>query len=86
MPKSNSLKQLIAQLCDALPTHVSTLKKDFEKNCQRIIPAFLDKLDLVTREEFDTQSKVLARTRKKLEALEEHIKELESLLKKKHPK
>jgi len=84
MSKQTYLKQLIAQLCDALPTHVTTLKNDFEKNCDRIIPAFLDKLDLVTREEFDTQSKVLARTRKKLEQLEEQIRHLESLLKTKH--
>lgn len=82
MAKPTDLKHLIAALCDALPTHVSTLKKDFEKNCQQIIPTFLDKLDLVTREEFDTQKNVLARTRKKLEALEKHIKELELSLKK----
>ena len=81
MPKPTDLKKLIAQLCDALPAHAGTLKKDFEKNCRQIVPAFLNKLDLVTREEFDTQSKVLARTRKKLEALEEQIKELEHSLK-----
>ena len=83
MVKPTHLKKLVEQLCDLLPSHVSTLKKDFEKNCQRIIPAFLDKLDLVTREEFDTQSKVLARTRKKLEQLEKQIEHLEHLLKNK---
>jgi hypothetical protein len=44
------------------------------------------KFDLVTREEFDTQSKVLLRTRKKMEELESHIKELEALLKHKDRK
>jgi BMFP domain-containing protein YqiC len=83
MPKPKDFKHLIEQLCDVLPTHVTTMKKDFEKNCQRIIPSFLDKLDLVTREEFDTQTKVLARTRKKLEELEKQIDHLESLLKSK---
>lgn len=86
MPTSTSFKKLIAQLCDALPSNVDVLKKDFEKNCQGILATFFDKFDLVTREEFDTQSKVLARTRKKLEELEAAIKKLEASLKTKHPK
>jgi BMFP domain-containing protein YqiC len=40
------------------------------------------KLDLVTREEFDIQSQVLAKTRAKLEALEARVAELEAQLKK----
>lgn len=83
MSKINFLKQLAAQLTDALPTHLNTLKKDFEKNCHRILLHTFSKLDLVTREEFDTQSKVLLRTRKKLEVLEEQLKKFEALVKKK---
>ncbi len=85
MTKANFLKQLASQLTDALPSHVSTLKKDFEKNCHHILAKAFAKFDLVTREEFDTQTKVLGRTRKKLEELEEHLKALETLLKNKHP-
>lgn len=80
MSKTNFLKNLAAQLTDALPSHIGTLKKDFEKNCQRILAQTFAKLDLVTREEFDTQTKVLARTRKKLEELEKILKELEAQL------
>lgn len=83
MLKTNFLKDLVSQLSEALPTHFSTLKKDFEKNCHRILSKTFSKFDLVTREEFDTQSKVLLRTRKKLEELENHIAELEKLLKSK---
>ena len=36
------------------------------------------KLDLVTREEFDIQAQVLAKTREKLEALEKRVTELEA--------
>jgi BMFP domain-containing protein YqiC len=85
MSKTNFLKNLASQLTEALPAHVGTLKKDFEKNCQNILSSAFAKLDLVTREEFDIQTKVLARTRKKLEELEEQIKTLEASLKKKHP-
>lgn len=81
-----SLKKLIAQLTDAFPSHLGTAKKDFEKNCRAILSTFFEKFDLVTREEFDTQTKVLARTRKKVEQLEENIHKLETLLKAKHRK
>jgi len=86
MPKANFLKNLTAQLTEALPSHVGALKKDFEKNCHSILAKAFAKFDLVTREEFDTQTKVLLRTRKKLDELEEQIKSLEALLKSKHHK
>lgn len=84
MSKTNFLKELTEQLTNALPGHVSTFKKDFEKNCQSILSKAFAKFDLVTREEFDIQTKVLARTRKKLEDLEKHLHALESKLKDKH--
>lgn len=86
MSKTNFLKNLAAQLTEALPSHVGTLKKDFEKNCQSILSKAFTKFDLVTREEFDTQTKVLGRTRKKLEELQEQINALEASLKTKHRK
>jgi BMFP domain-containing protein YqiC len=84
--KPNFLKNLVAQLSDSLPAHLGTLKSDFEKNCQRVLHHAFDKLDLVTREEFDLQSKVLLRTRKKLDEMETYIKELETRLKGKQNK
>ena len=86
MSKMNFLKNLTDQLTEALPSHLGTLKKDFEKSCSRILTKTFSKFDLVTREEFDIQSKVLSRSRKKLEELEEHIKKLETLLKNKRQK
>jgi BMFP domain-containing protein YqiC len=77
MIKAPLLKELIDQLTEALPAQVGTLKKDFEKNCHRILNNTFAKFDLVTREEFDTQTKVLARTRKKLEELEQQLKAME---------
>jgi len=43
-------------------------------------------MDLVTREQFDTQAAVLTRTRKKLEALEKKVAKLEADLAAKKPK
>lgn len=86
MSKKQFLKNLAEQLTGALPSHVGSLKKDFEKNCQSILSKAFAKFDLVTREEFDVQTKVLLRTRKKLEELEHHLKDLEKLLHGKHDK
>lgn len=78
MIKTEFLKHLAQQLTDILPSNVGTLKKDFEKNCERVLQNTFTKFDLVTREEFDTQTKVLLRTRKKLDELETYVKELEA--------
>lgn len=86
MLKSNFIKQLVDQLGDALPKHMSAMKSDFEKNCRAVLNKTFEKFDLVTREEFETQSKVLARTRKKLEDLEKTLSDIESALKNKRHK
>lgn len=51
---------------------------DIEKNARALLTGFFEKLDLVSREEFDIQSQVLQRTREKLKALEERVATLES--------
>lgn len=51
--------------------------KDFEKNAKAVVSGLLAKLDLVTREEFDIQAQVLARTREKLKELEARVAALE---------
>lgn len=55
--------------------------KDLEKNMKAMLNQGFSKLDLLTREEFDVQAEVLARTRAKLEALEARVAELENRLK-----
>ncbi|MFA9275108.1 MAG: accessory factor UbiK family protein [Candidatus Aquirickettsiella gammari] len=54
--------------------------KDLEKNVKAFMSQGFAKLDLVTREEFDIQADVLAKTRSKLEALEARVAELEAKL------
>ena len=52
--------------------------RDAEKNVRVLLRGALDRLDFVSREEFDIQVALLARTREKLEALEERLASLES--------
>jgi BMFP domain-containing protein YqiC len=54
--------------------------KDIEKNVKAMMQQGFSKLDLVTREEFDVQAQVLAKTREKLTALELRVVELEARL------
>jgi BMFP domain-containing protein YqiC len=53
------------------------MREDLEQNFRSVLRGGLEKLDLVTREEFDVQVAVLARTREKLEKLEALLAELE---------
>ncbi|MBC2729541.1 accessory factor UbiK family protein [Thiobacillus sp.] len=53
--------------------------KDIEQNLKAGVTSMLGKLDMVSREEFDVQTEVLARTRAKLAQLEARLTELEKL-------
>ena len=52
--------------------------KDIEENAKAMVSGLVGKLDLVTREEFDIQAQLLARTREKLQALEARVAALEN--------
>jgi ubiquinone biosynthesis accessory factor UbiK len=52
--------------------------KDIERNVKAMMTQGFSKLDLVTREEFDIQAQVLAKTRARLELLETRLAELEA--------
>lgn len=76
--KTNTLDELAGKLADAVPDDLQHLRNDLEANFKSLLGTGLDKLDLVTREEFDVQRKVLARTRDKLERLEAELAQLET--------
>jgi ubiquinone biosynthesis accessory factor UbiK len=67
----NDLQSKVSELLKNSPA------KDVERNVKAMLSQGFSKLDLVTREEFDTQAQVLARTRARLEELEKRVAELE---------
>jgi BMFP domain-containing protein YqiC len=71
------LDDLAQRLAGSLPKGLHALQSDINRNLRATVEAGLSKLDLVTREEFDVQAAVLARTREKLAALEARVAELE---------
>lgn len=72
------LDDLTRHLAQSLPKGLQALQEDINHNLRAALEAGLGRLDLVTREEFDVQKAVLARTREKLERLEAEMTSLET--------
>ncbi len=72
-----TLDDLARRLADAVPPAIRGFQEDLQKNLRAGLQAAFARLDLVPREEFDVQTELLARTRERLEALEERVAELE---------
>ncbi|WP_417445563.1 accessory factor UbiK family protein [Kangiella sp.] len=74
------LDDIANKLSDAIPQSVKDTGDEFAKQAKQVLQSHLAKLDLVTREEFDAQTKVLQRTRLMLEELEKKLTDIESKL------
>jgi BMFP domain-containing protein YqiC len=70
---NDSIENLARKLADSVPAGLRSMRNDLEENFRSVLKGGLGKLDLVTREEFEVQEAVLARTREKLAALEERL-------------
>ncbi len=75
---TESIEDIARKLTDALPEGLRSVREDLENNFRSVLRSSLAKLDLVTREEFEVQEAVLAKTRAKLEALEARLKDIEA--------
>jgi BMFP domain-containing protein YqiC len=77
---SPSLDELARRLADSVPQSLRSFGRDLEGNFKAVLQAQLSKLDLVSRQEFDVQAELLARTSAQLAALEARLKDLEANL------
>jgi BMFP domain-containing protein YqiC len=77
---ADSLDDLARRLADSVPESVRSFGRDMEGNFKAVLQAQLSKLDLVSRQEFDVQAALLARTQASLAELEARLKELEAKL------
>ena len=74
------LDELSQRLASALPSGVTAIQEDLEKNIRAVLDGVMTKMNLVSRQEFEVQQKVLERTREKIENLEKLVVELEKMI------
>jgi len=72
-----SVNEIAKRLLASLPATLRNAQLDLENNFRVVLRSSLSKMDLVTRDEFDVQTKVLERTRARLAALEARLAQLE---------
>ena len=71
------IDEIARRLFERVPPALRSMQSDLESNFRAVLRERLSKLDLVSRDEFDAQTRVLERTRAQLEALEARLAALE---------
>ena len=74
----NRIDDIARRLFESVAPALRSAQQDLEQNFRAVLRASLSRLDLTSRDEFNAQSKLLERTRERLEALEARVKELEA--------
>jgi len=77
MADNKRIDELVESLTRLLPPGVKGLRTELRENFRAVLRANLERLDLVSRERFDVQADLLARTQAKLAALEQRLAALE---------
>lgn len=72
------IDDLTRKLSDSLPPSLSRAREDLETQFRTVLTTAFERMNLVSREEYEAQVAVLARTRQKLEALERRLDELQA--------
>ena len=72
------LEQLANRLTALLPPGMGALREELERNIKAVLQQHMDKLDLVSREQFEVSQAMLKKSREKLEALEQRLNEMEN--------
>lgn len=77
MINPQAFDELAKRLAAAVPPGLRDFQQDLERNFRAVLQSAFARMDLVSREEFEVQTALLARTRAKVEALERRVAELE---------
>ena len=79
MMDRQDIDKIALRLVSLVPPGVAQAQQDLRANFHDVLAQGLRRLDLVTREEFEVQSQLLARTRTKVDELERRVAELETM-------
>ncbi len=77
---SQTLDEIVRKLSAAIPDDLKATKQNLEKNARSAAEGVFQRLDLVTREEFDVQAKMLSKSQQRVKELEQRIQELEQVI------
>lgn len=77
---THALDEIMAKINAAIPDDFKAVKDNVEKNVRVSIESVLQRLDLVSREEFDIQASMLIKSQQRLKQLEQQIQQLEDKL------
>ena len=80
MIDNKTINRISEQINELLPPGLQQVKEDFDARLKTLLQQQLAQYEMVSREEFDIQTRVLARTREKLEVIEARLKELDKTL------
>ncbi len=80
MLDNQTINRLSERIYQLLPPQLQQVKSDFDTQLKTLLQQQLSELEFVSREEFDIQTRVLQRTRAKLETLEARLDEMEQKL------
>lgn len=80
MLNPSQLESVAKKIAEIIPDGFGEMPSSVQSQIKSVLANAFDKMDLVTREEFDIQTAVLAKTRSKLEILEKQVAELEKHL------
>ena len=78
--QENLVNRILELISERMPQDIGEIGTDLKHNLSAVIKESMSKMDLVSREEFDVQRKVLARTRSRLEEMEKQLGALEQAL------
>ena len=72
------IDEIVTRLTDALPPGATQLREDMETRFRTVLKGTFEKMELVTREEFEQQKALLERAQVRLESLQRQLDEMES--------
>lgn len=75
--EQNRFEDLAKRLLEGIPPSLRAAQKDLESHFRSVLRTGLSRLDMVTRDEFDAQARVLERSRELIESLERRVAQLE---------
>ena len=76
-PDFATLDEITRKLADVVPRELRNAGEDVESRFRQVLESQFARLNLVTREEFEIQKRVLERSREKLEQMEQRLAELQ---------